>query len=161
VTRQGSARQLARNLSAISDGLILVIVGTIRKNRWGINLEAVNCPHCEQLMSQVRKPRSMSQSSGAAERANDAVVRWTSGDARSSLRDHYPHRALSSVIARWQTTPSHSPDAVIIQNTKIARAEVGACQRNGLARQTPLMPNPTPARESRTPARNILSSSGS
>jgi hypothetical protein len=48
-------------VAALGVGLILVIVGTIRKNRWGINLEAVNCPHCKQLIPQVRKPRSMSQ----------------------------------------------------------------------------------------------------
>jgi hypothetical protein len=42
-------------------GGILVIVGTVRRNRWGINTAPVNCPRCKQPMSQVRKPKSLSQ----------------------------------------------------------------------------------------------------
>jgi hypothetical protein len=51
----------------------------------------------------------------------------------------FPWAGDLSVIADGDN-PSHSPDAVIIQNTKVAMAEVGACQRVGLARQMPLMP---------------------
>jgi hypothetical protein len=66
-------------VAALGGGLILVIVGTIRKNRWGINLEAVNCPHCKQPMPQVRKPRSMSQAmwgGGTCERCGCEMDKW-------------------------------------------------------------------------------------
>ena len=42
-------------------GLILVAYGTIAQNRWGINFSEVSCPVCKTPLSQVRKPRSLSQ----------------------------------------------------------------------------------------------------
>ena len=42
-------------------GLVLVAVGTVRKNRWGINQEPVNCPACGSLMPPVRQPESFRQ----------------------------------------------------------------------------------------------------
>lgn len=74
-------------ISMVALGLILVSRGNIRKSRWGINLNPVNCPRCNRLMPTIRKPTSMSQACGAAGRANIAVVRWTNGDARLSFRD--------------------------------------------------------------------------
>jgi hypothetical protein len=47
--------------SILGIGLVLVILGTIRKNRWGINLETVNCPRCGKSMPQIRTPSSPSQ----------------------------------------------------------------------------------------------------
>jgi hypothetical protein len=36
----------------------LVIYGTIAKNRWGINFQAVVCPKCGTQMPRVRAPTS-------------------------------------------------------------------------------------------------------
>jgi len=40
-------------------GTLLVAIGTVTKNRWGINLESVNCPACGSPMPQVRQPKSV------------------------------------------------------------------------------------------------------
>jgi hypothetical protein len=42
-------------------GILLEAIGTITKNRWGINSEPVNCPACGSLMPQVRQPKSLEQ----------------------------------------------------------------------------------------------------
>jgi hypothetical protein len=42
-------------------GILLVGFGTVTKNRWGINLEPVNCPACGSPMPQVRQPKSLRQ----------------------------------------------------------------------------------------------------
>lgn len=47
--------------SVLGAGMMLVAHGTIRKNRWGINLKPVTCPHCNHPMPQVRQPTSFSQ----------------------------------------------------------------------------------------------------
>jgi DNA-directed RNA polymerase subunit RPC12/RpoP len=47
--------------SVVLLGCLLVAVGTIRKNRWGINLEPVNCPSCGSPMPRVRQPKSQTQ----------------------------------------------------------------------------------------------------
>jgi len=43
-------------------GMVLVIYGSIAKNRWGINLNEVFCPRCKTALPQVRKPQSFRQS---------------------------------------------------------------------------------------------------
>jgi hypothetical protein len=47
--------------SVVLFGILLVAVGTVRKNRWGINLGPVNCPACGSPMPSVRQPKSRSQ----------------------------------------------------------------------------------------------------
>lgn len=42
-------------------GILLVAVGTVKKNGWGINPEPVNCPACGSPMPQVQRPKSMRQ----------------------------------------------------------------------------------------------------
>ena len=42
-------------------GMVLVVFGTIAKNRWGINLDPVSCPSCNTLFPQIRQPQSMRQ----------------------------------------------------------------------------------------------------
>jgi hypothetical protein len=42
-------------------GTALVTVGTVTKNRWGINLDSRSCPRCKALIPQVRKPQSLKQ----------------------------------------------------------------------------------------------------
>ena len=60
-------------------GLMLVVIGTVRRNRWGINLERVSCPRCQQPMPQVRKPKSVSQflwGGGTCERCGCKMDKW-------------------------------------------------------------------------------------
>jgi hypothetical protein len=45
-------------LAVIAVGVVLVIYGTVVKNRWGINVRRVQCPNCEQVMGRVRMPTS-------------------------------------------------------------------------------------------------------
>jgi len=40
---------------------ILVVYGTIARNRWGINFRRVTCPNCGAEMPRVRAPASGSQ----------------------------------------------------------------------------------------------------
>jgi ribosomal protein L37AE/L43A len=42
-------------------GVFLVAYGSAAKNRWGINLDQVSCPHCNRLFPIVRKPNSLRQ----------------------------------------------------------------------------------------------------
>jgi len=44
---------------ALAIGMVLVVYGTVAKNRWGISLEEVSCPRCNKLLPKVRKPRSL------------------------------------------------------------------------------------------------------
>ena len=41
--------------------LVLLIHGTVVKNRWGINLRRVECPNCGAEMPRVRRPTSGKQ----------------------------------------------------------------------------------------------------
>jgi len=40
-------------------GVLLVAYGTVARNRWGINLQPVNCPCCQANIPQVRTPKSV------------------------------------------------------------------------------------------------------
>ena len=42
-------------------GVLLVIYGTITKNRWGINADPVSCPRCQTPFPEVRKPQNLRQ----------------------------------------------------------------------------------------------------
>jgi hypothetical protein len=48
-------------MSVLLLGVLLVAFGTLTKNRWGINLEPVNCPACGSPMPKVRRPESVKQ----------------------------------------------------------------------------------------------------
>ena len=48
-------------LVGLAIGLLLVIHGTIVKNRWGVNLRRVQCPDCGTVMGRVRMPTSGEQ----------------------------------------------------------------------------------------------------
>ena len=48
-------------LVLLAVGVVLVIHGTLVKNRWGINLRQVQCPNCATVMGRVRMPASGSQ----------------------------------------------------------------------------------------------------
>jgi hypothetical protein len=60
-------------------GTLLVIFGTIAKNRWGINLHPVNCPRCGNSMPCVRKPKSRTQAlwgGGTCETCGCEMDKW-------------------------------------------------------------------------------------
>jgi hypothetical protein len=40
-------------------GILLVVFGTVTKNRWGINTKPVNCPACGSPMPRVRQTKSL------------------------------------------------------------------------------------------------------
>jgi hypothetical protein len=40
-------------------GALLVVYGTVTKNRWGINLGDVSCPRCSTPLQKVRQSRSL------------------------------------------------------------------------------------------------------
>lgn len=42
-------------------GILLIVFGTITKNGWGINLEAVNCPACGSPMPRRRQAKTLNQ----------------------------------------------------------------------------------------------------
>jgi hypothetical protein len=42
-------------------GILLVAIGTVTKNRWGMNLESVNCSACDSPLRQVRQTKSFRQ----------------------------------------------------------------------------------------------------
>jgi len=48
-------------LAGVAVGVVLVIYGTIVKNRWGVNLRRVQCPNCATVMGRVRTPNSGKQ----------------------------------------------------------------------------------------------------
>jgi hypothetical protein len=48
-------------VSLVLLGILLVAIDAVTKNRWGMNLESVNCPACGSSMPQVRQPKSLRQ----------------------------------------------------------------------------------------------------
>jgi hypothetical protein len=42
-------------------GAVLVICGTLTKNRWGINVDPVSCPRCHTPFPEIRKPDNLRQ----------------------------------------------------------------------------------------------------
>jgi hypothetical protein len=42
-------------------GMVLVIYGTITKNRWGINTDQVFCPRCNTPLPRIRKPQTLQE----------------------------------------------------------------------------------------------------
>jgi predicted RNA-binding Zn-ribbon protein involved in translation (DUF1610 family) len=48
-------------LVGLAVGVVLVIHGTIAKNRWGVNLRHVECPSCGVVLGRVRMPNSREQ----------------------------------------------------------------------------------------------------
>jgi hypothetical protein len=42
-------------------GVLLVVFGTVTKNRWGVNFDRTICPTCKAGFTRVRKPKSLDQ----------------------------------------------------------------------------------------------------
>jgi hypothetical protein len=60
-------------------GILLVAIGTVTKNRWGMNLESVNCPTCDSPIPQVRQPKSLRQALWGGGTCASAAAKWTNG----------------------------------------------------------------------------------
>jgi len=72
-------------------GMVLVIFGTIAKNRWGINLDPVSCPSCNTPFPQIRQPQSMRQAlwgGGTCSKCGAEVDKW--GREVTAQRHPYP-----------------------------------------------------------------------
>jgi hypothetical protein len=70
---------LIATASVLFVGLLLVAVGTVTKNRWGINVQPVNCPDCGSPMPQVRQPKSLRQTlwgGGTCTRCGCEMDKW-------------------------------------------------------------------------------------
>ena len=78
-------RELEIIFSVLGVGLVLVIYGTIRKNRWGINLEPVNCPRCQRPYHRFASQDHSGRLYGEAARVKIADAGRTSGAVKSHL----------------------------------------------------------------------------
>ena len=59
--------------------LAIVAWGTIRKNKWGINLKTVYCPRCGEKIPSIRKPTSRQQAiwgGGTCPKCGCEVDKW-------------------------------------------------------------------------------------
>ena len=66
-------------ISVLVVGILLVAFGTVTKNRWGINLEPVNCPACGSAMPKVRRPESLKQTlwgGGTCGKCGSEMDKW-------------------------------------------------------------------------------------
>jgi len=41
--------------------IVFLVIATLCKSRWGINLKGAVCPNCKLLQAKVRKPNSVKQ----------------------------------------------------------------------------------------------------
>jgi len=60
-------------------GCALVVFGTFRKNRWGVNTAQLTCPNCGNHLSHVRAPKSMDQilwGGATCSRCGTEVDKW-------------------------------------------------------------------------------------
>jgi hypothetical protein len=57
--------------------VVLVIYGTVAKNRWGINLDPIRaCPTCGTKQPTVRKPTSLRQALWGGSTCNACGTEW-------------------------------------------------------------------------------------
>ena len=60
-------------------GTILIVVGTIKKNKWGINLNTPICTKCKNKLTYIRKPKSLQQAlwgGHTCEKCNVDIDKW-------------------------------------------------------------------------------------
>ena len=65
--------------SVLLVGIVLMALGTITKNRWGINTKPVNCPACGFPMPRTRQPKSLSQAlwgDGICDKCGCEMDKW-------------------------------------------------------------------------------------
>jgi hypothetical protein len=72
-------------------GMVLVICGTVVKNRWGINLDPVSCPRCNTPFPQIRRPQNIRQAmwgGGTCTTCGAEVDKW--GREVTAQKESYP-----------------------------------------------------------------------
>ncbi len=77
--------------------MVLVVYGTIAKNRWGINDNPVVCPHCNRRFPQIREPQNLRQAlwgGGTCVNCGTEVDKW--GRALSGLAQPLVGSSLQS-----------------------------------------------------------------
>src|ERR1044071_2969897 len=60
-------------------GMVLVVYGTIAKNRWGINVDPVACPRCNTPLPQIRQAQNFRQAlwgGGTCIKCGAEVDKW-------------------------------------------------------------------------------------
>ena len=75
-------------------GMVLVIHGTIAKNRWGINVGPVSCPRCNAPLPQIRQPQNIRQAlwgGGTCTKCGVEVDKW----GRELVSQRYPSAPAS------------------------------------------------------------------
>jgi DNA-directed RNA polymerase subunit RPC12/RpoP len=71
-------------------GTLLVIYGTIAKNKWGLNLRPISCPRCNTPLSMIRRPQNIRQTlwgGWTCSNCGTEVDKW----GREVLQQKYGH----------------------------------------------------------------------
>jgi hypothetical protein len=71
----------------LSVGCFLVIVGTLRKNKWGVNTARLTCPQCGNAPGHLRLPKTVGQflwGGVTCNRCGIEVDKWGRPAARSN-----------------------------------------------------------------------------
>ena len=77
-------------------GMVLVVYGTIAKNRWGINGDPVSCPRCNTPLPRIRKPQTLQQAlwgGGTCPACCADVDKW-GREVASNTHPHSPGSVL-------------------------------------------------------------------
>ena len=61
VDRDAMTIALIIAFSVLGVGMVLLVYGTVVKNRWGVNLMPVSCPRCNIPLPQIRQPKTVRQ----------------------------------------------------------------------------------------------------
>ncbi len=72
-------------------GMVLLIYGTIAKNRWGINTNPVFCPRCNTPFPRIRQPENIRQAlwgGGRCAKCGTEVDKW--GRELVAQKESYP-----------------------------------------------------------------------
>jgi hypothetical protein len=84
----------------LSFGTVLVVYGTIARNKWGVNFDPISCPKCGTPFPRLRHPQSARQvlwGGGTCAKCGTEVDMW--GREVNLQRSEY---LLSGVLPEWQ-----------------------------------------------------------
>jgi len=66
-------------LGLLGVGTVLVLFGTVAKNRWGVNFDPVSCPRCSTPLPRLRDPQNIRQAmwgGGTCAECGTEVDKW-------------------------------------------------------------------------------------